>query len=50
MRGLILSLGVLLAGFCSQVAAQNSAKPQESFETLTTDANDPTAILAQFKD
>jgi len=49
VRGSILSLGLLMAGLCSQAAAQSPAKPQESLETLTTDANDPTAILAQLK-
>jgi hypothetical protein len=36
-------------GTRSQAAAQSPAKPQESLETLTTDANDPTALLAQSK-
>ena len=36
-------------GLCSQVAAQSPPKRGESLETLTTDANDPTAILAQLK-
>jgi hypothetical protein len=45
----IFSLGLLVAGLCSQVAAQSPANPGESLETLTTDANDPTAILAQLK-
>ncbi len=49
MRVSILSLGLLVAGLCSQVAAQSPAKPQEPLDTLTTAANDPTAILAQLK-
>ncbi len=49
MRVSILTLGVLVAGLSSQAAAQSPAKPQESLEALTTDANDPTAILAQLK-
>src|SRR5215469_8789720 len=44
----LLSLGVLLA-ICSWAAAQTSWRPGESLEALTTDANDPTAILAQLK-
>ena len=31
------------------MAGQNLVKPAESREELTTDANDPTAILAQLK-
>jgi len=49
VRVLTLSLSLLVAGLCSRAAAQSPAKPQESIETLTTDANDPTAVLAQFK-
>ncbi len=49
VRASIFSLGLLMAGFCSQVVAQSPAKPAESLEELTTDANDPTAILAQLK-
>jgi hypothetical protein len=49
VRLLILSLCVWVAGLCSQAAAQSTAKPVKSLETLTTDANDPTAILAQLK-
>lgn len=45
----ILSLGVLTAGLGSRVFAQFPGKPGESLEELTTDANDPTAILAQLK-
>jgi len=49
VRVSILSLGLLAAGLCSQVAAQSLARPVKSLETLTTDANDPTAVLAQLK-
>jgi hypothetical protein len=49
MPAWILSLGLLVTGLCSQVAAQSAANPRDSLETLTTDANDPTAILAQLK-
>ena len=45
----ILSLGLLVAGLCSQVVAQSPANSGESLQSLTTDANDPTAILAQLK-
>jgi hypothetical protein len=45
----ILSLGLLMVGLRSQALAQTSWKPGESVEELTTDANDPTAILAQLK-
>jgi hypothetical protein len=45
----ILSLGVLTGGLCSQVFGQTPGKSGESLEELTTDANDPTAILAQLK-
>jgi hypothetical protein len=47
-RALVLSLALLLAALCSQARAQ-TAKSGESLEKLTTDANDPTAILAQLK-
>jgi hypothetical protein len=43
------SLGLMVGGLCSQVAAQTLTYWQESLETLTTNANDPTAILAQLK-
>jgi len=46
-RASILSLG-FLAAFCLRAGAQ-TARPVESLENLTTDANDPTAILAQLK-
>ena len=49
MQASIITPGMLLAGLCSQVAAQSPPKRGESLETLTTDANDPTAILAQLK-
>jgi hypothetical protein len=49
VRVSILSLSVLLAGLCASALAQSRANPQESLESLTTDANDPTAILAQLK-
>jgi len=49
VRVSIFSLGLLVAGLCSQVVAQSPANPAESLETLTTNANDPTAILAQLE-
>jgi hypothetical protein len=39
VRVSILNLGLLAAGLCSQVAAQNAVEQGESLEKLTTDAN-----------
>jgi hypothetical protein len=49
VRASIFSLGLLVAGLWSQVSAQNLVKQGVSLEELTTDSNDPTAILAQLK-
>lgn len=43
------SLGLMVGGLCSQVAAQTPANPKQSLEALTENSNDPTAILAQLK-
>jgi len=45
----ILGLALVLAGLCSEGLAQTPGKRGESLEELTTNANDPTAILAQLK-
>lgn len=47
-RGLMLSLTLLVA-LCWEVFAPAPANARDSLEELTTDANDPTAILAQLK-
>jgi hypothetical protein len=44
-----LLVGLALLALSSQSLAQQAAKPGESLEKLTEDANDPTAILAQLK-
>jgi hypothetical protein len=46
---LFLGVAVLVTILHSPVFAQSGAKAQESLEELTTNANDPTAILAQLK-
>jgi hypothetical protein len=43
----VLSLILMVAGLCPQLAAQTAT--HQSLEELTTDSNDPTAILAQLK-
>src|SRR5215470_4767640 len=48
MRASILGLLLLLAGF-SEAVCQPLRHAVESLEELTTDANDPTAILAELE-